>query len=207
MAPAQCENLSVVVSSREGSNKGQQAGKEGGMKIDRETCALKTKCKKKTCVEDCSGWADAHIRKKSDTRLLAVKLTEAELLKTGEDLSNEIEKAALIELELKTMKEQYKAKTAEAEGRIASLSSLVRAKAEMRDVSVTVISDYTKVKVRVETAAKPPVLVEERDMTPSETQQHLAFGQEWDKAQEKKRKEAEKAKKEKEADKKKTTKK
>ena len=114
-----------------------------------------------------------------ETRSLKCELTEKELLQAGEDLAKAIDETQMQEEQLKSAKEDFKARIAALEATITIKQRLVRNKNEFRPTVCEVTLNYTTLKakiVRIDTGE----LILERDLTYEEKQMKIDF----DKAEE-----------------------
>ena len=103
------------------------------------------------------------------TKCLPVKLTDEEVLKYGRDVARAHADRARIELELDSVKSDYKGKIAEQDGIIGKLSPRIHSGIESREVECEEVKDYTSGTVRVR-RLDTDELIEERPMREDEKQ-------------------------------------
>lgn len=118
--------------------------------------------------------APRHLDITLDTEMLKVPLTDAELLKFGDDLAQKQHYYTTLDNEKKDVAANYKAKCVSCEGEIVLLSNLLIQKYELRDIEVERRHNYDKgtiTVVRMDTGE----IVYGRSMTKAESQRELAL--------------------------------
>ena len=72
-----------------------------------------------------------------ETRILPVRLTDAELLERGQEVAKLLSEIALVEEEKKAANSGFKARVEELEGQCRDFDTQIRNEAEQREVSVS----------------------------------------------------------------------
>jgi len=144
------------------------------MQPERENCRKKDRCPSETCKEDCEHYEDTFVRIKKESRMIRCQLSQKELLEYGEQLSEAIDNLQNTEAEEKQVAKEYKAKKAAFESDVSKLSTLLRAKHEMRSIDCEIRHDYVNAKIFV-CRTDTEEVIEEREMRDDERQRHMDF--------------------------------
>lgn len=112
------------------------------------------------------------IMRRNITKSLPVKLTDEEVLKYGRDVARAVADKGRIEIELDSVKVDYKGKISEQEGIIGKLSPRIHSGIETREVKCEEIKDYVKGTVTV-TRLDTFDIIEDRPMREDEKQIQL----------------------------------
>ena len=106
---------------------------------------------------------------KNGERVLAVRLTEDELLEQGRKMAEASEEAEQAEADQKSTGAHYKAKAEEARGKARAALTLLRNGYDYRSVKVTLTKDWDTKRVTV-SRDDTGEIIEARDMTAKELQ-------------------------------------
>lgn len=106
------------------------------------------------------------------TKSLPVKLTDEEVLKYGRDVARAVSDRGRIEIELDSVKADYKGKISEQDGIIGKLSPRIHSGIETREVACEEVKDWKKGTVTV-TRLDTLDVIEDRPMREDEKQIQL----------------------------------
>jgi hypothetical protein len=109
------------------------------------------------------------------TRFLAVKLTQEDRLKFGQDLADASEMKAQLERQAAEISKRFKAQIAEQDSRMGSLANVIRCGYEYKDVACLVHLDTPKPGRKSLVRTDTGEVAEELDMTGDDTQAVMDF--------------------------------